>query len=114
MDLGSGTFWEEHCDAHDREVGFEAIPTWPSCYFHKKCRLVLIIYVDEFKPSGPKVYLRDGWDLIRLGVAIDPPSNLGLFLGCLHQKDLIILPDGLHTVFFHSEKIHILFQETKL
>ena len=28
----SGTFWEQHCDAHTKKVGFQPVgPEWPSC-----------------------------------------------------------------------------------
>ena len=30
----SGYFWEKHADAEITAVGFEAIPEWPSCYWH--------------------------------------------------------------------------------
>eukprot|EP00972_Heterocapsa_arctica_P079901 11773394-Heterocapsa_arctica.AAC.1 len=50
----SGTFWENHCDAHVRNVGFLHISEeWPSCYFHAKLKLYLVIYVDDFKLAGP-------------------------------------------------------------
>ena len=64
----AGTFWEEHCDTHLRSVGYEPIgPEWPSCYFHYKLNLFLIIYVDDFKMSGPADNLSKGWDLITQG-----------------------------------------------
>ena len=57
----SGTFWEQHCDAHVRSVGFVPLgPEWPSCYTHPKLGLFLIIYVDDFKMSGPAGRYRKG------------------------------------------------------
>ena len=29
----SGTYWEEHCDAHCQSIGFVPITGWPSCYY---------------------------------------------------------------------------------
>eukprot|EP00972_Heterocapsa_arctica_P040418 5953313-Heterocapsa_arctica.AAC.1 len=50
----SGTFWEKHCDKHVRAVGFLPVSEeWPSCYFHHKLKLYLVIYVDDFKLAPP-------------------------------------------------------------
>ena len=50
----SGTFWEKHCDKALRQCGFEPIVNWSSCYYQKKLKLLLSVYVDDFKMSGPK------------------------------------------------------------
>ena len=39
----SGVFWEKHCGARLRRVGFERVP------IHRRLRLVLLVYVDDFK-----------------------------------------------------------------
>ena len=49
----SGGFWEQHCEKHLLEQGFEKIRPWRSCYFHPKLKQFLIVYVDDFKMSGP-------------------------------------------------------------
>ena len=50
----SGTMWEDMCDKHTRACGVKPVgPEWPSCYFHPKLRLFLVIYVDDFKLTGP-------------------------------------------------------------
>ena len=55
----AGTFWEEHCDGAVKSIGFDAIPNWPSCYFHKTLRLFLVVYVDDFKMAGPASNMPD-------------------------------------------------------
>ena len=49
----SGTFWEKHCDRALRQQGFGPVTTWQSCYYHRKLRLFLTMYMDDFKMSGP-------------------------------------------------------------
>ena len=93
----SGTSWEQHCDEHVQSVGFEPIgPEWPSCYFHAKLQLFLVIYVDDFKLSGPSGNLQQGWDLIAKGLTIDPPQDINgqSYLGCKHERYEVDLPGG--------------------
>ena len=45
----AGTFWEEKSDNHAKSVGFEPIgPEWPSCYFHPRLRLLLVIWSGRY------------------------------------------------------------------
>ena len=48
----SGAFWENHCDGKLKSKGFKRIPGWESCYYHEELKLVLLIYVDDFKMAG--------------------------------------------------------------
>ncbi|CAE6970116.1 unnamed protein product [Symbiodinium natans] len=62
----SGGFWEQHCEKRLKEVGFELVypAAWPSVFFHPTLRLLLAVYVDDFKMAGPKENLAKGWELI--------------------------------------------------
>ena len=83
----AGTCWERYCDRCVLSQGFEPIPDWPSCYFHPKYKLFLMVYVDDFKLAGPEEHLEKGWDLIRRsGLIIEKPTGPGLFLGCVHER----------------------------
>ena len=51
----------------------------------------MIIYVDDFKLSGPREHLQKGWDLLQEpsvlvpgGIDIEPPEEVGRFLSCQH------------------------------
>ena len=88
----SGTDWERHAHEHVTSVGFEPVDNWSSCYWHPEHELFLVIYVDDFKMSGPKDKLQIGWDLIEKGLKIEPPGELGLFLGCKHEQSVRTLP----------------------
>ena len=83
----AGTFWEQKCDAHAQAVGFKPIgPEWPSCYFHDKLGLLLVVYVDDFKLSGPQKHIKQGWRLLRQGLDIDP--------GGRQERSTLRLPSG--------------------
>ena len=60
----SGTMWERHCGSSLKQVGFALLPSWPSTYWHRELRLLLTVYVDDFKLSGPKQHLAKGWELL--------------------------------------------------
>ena len=57
----SGTLWEKHCNKVVVKAGFRVIPNWPSCFFHDKLKLFLVVYVGDFKMSGPRANLSAGW-----------------------------------------------------
>ena len=82
----SGGYWERKCDAHLKKIGFERIQDWRSCYFHPTLKVVLVVYVDHFKVSGPKLALQKVWKLVEQGIKIGTPAALGKFLGCDHIR----------------------------
>ena len=99
----AGTYWEEKVDAHCKRVGFEPIgPEWPSCYFHQRLKLFLVIYVDDFKLAGPTANLKEGWALLRKhkgsGLDIEPErrvnANGATYLGCRMVKTVRTMPSG--------------------
>ena len=82
----SGGFWEQRCERMLKEVGFEFVfpSAWPSVFWHPHLRLLLAVYVDDFKMAGPKDNLAKGWELIGSRIDMDTPSPLGRYLGCEH------------------------------
>ncbi len=67
-----------------------------SCYWHPELRLFLIIYVDDFKLSGPEKNLDEGWNrLKKTGIHLETPTPLGHVLGCTHKCFSAKLPDGI-------------------
>ena len=72
--------------------GFIKCDPWRSCYFHPTHKLFLIIYVDDFKLSGPAGKLAEGWQLLKepsegcpKGIEMDDPTDVGRYLGCEHH-----------------------------
>ena len=95
----SGSDWEAHADKCVRSVGYAPVPNWPSCYWHADKQLFLVIYVDDFKLAGPMGNLEEGWQLLRsTGLKLDPPTPLGLYLGCKHEESERVLPGTNKTV----------------
>ena len=88
----AGGYWEAHCESHLASVGFVPISEWRSCFWHPALRLFLVVYVDDFKLSGPAVNLAAGWALIRQGVATDKPHKPDIFLGCKHEESVETSP----------------------
>ena len=94
----SGGHWEQHCEACLTAAGFEPIDPWRSCFWHPQLSLYLVVYVDDFKLSGPADNLVKGWELIRRNIKADSPHPVGLFLGCKHRHFERELPDTGVTV----------------
>lgn len=90
----AGTFWEHHCDSCLRRGGFEPIESWQSCYWHPNLRLFLVVYVDDFKMSGPVKNLSRGWEIIKKEIQIESPEGAHLFLGCIHERAEFDLGEG--------------------
>ena len=54
----AGGFWEEFSSNHVLSCGFVRIPNWRSSFWHPTLQVFLIIYVDDFKASGPPAGLK--------------------------------------------------------
>ena len=67
----AGGFWERHCEKAVSEVGFTFLPDWPSVFFHKELRLMLVIYVDDFKLAGPTESMSRGWELLGARIKLE-------------------------------------------
>ena len=82
----SGGFWEQHCEKMLKEVGFHLVfpAAWPSVFYHPDLKLLLAVYVDDFKMAGPKQNMAKEWELISSKIDMDTPSPLGRYLGCEH------------------------------
>ena len=48
--------------------------------------MFLAVYVDDFEMSGPKDAMKTAWGLIRRDLVLEDPTDIGLYLGCLHEK----------------------------
>ena len=81
----AGGYWEAHCNKHLESVGFQPIKEWRSSYWHPQLKLLLMVYVDDFKMSGPTGNLAKGWELIRKGIKTDTPKAVDKCLGCNHD-----------------------------
>ncbi len=102
----SGSFWEEHCDKCCKEAGFVPLGIeWPSTYHHPGLGLFLVVYVGDFKLSGPAENLKKGWALLRKTLIIDDETGHGQYLGCGHEAGQFTMPDGgvANSVMYNME-----------
>ena len=67
------------------KLGYQKFENWPSLYWHEKRRLLLLVFVDDFKLAGPKQTLPSAWKAIAQHVEMSGPKPIGKFLGCLHR-----------------------------
>jgi hypothetical protein len=80
----AGGYWEAHCKEKLVAGGFTPVPDWNSMYWHKALKLLLMVYVGDFKMSGPAANLEKGWKIIRESIKTDEPQAPGKCLGCDH------------------------------
>ena len=53
--------WEKNLEQGLRDVEFLPIhENWPSVFFHERLKLLLMVYVDDFKLAGPSKSLAEG------------------------------------------------------
>ena len=77
----SGAFWEEHAAERLISEDWLTIEGWPSCYWHKEFKAFMVLYVDDFKISGPKTRMREAWESVMRHIVIDAPTKMKAFLG---------------------------------
>jgi hypothetical protein len=80
----SGACWERHCYERLRAAGYKDVPDWPGVFFHDALKLLLIVYVDDFKLAGPAKNMDKGWGLIRKDILMGEPEPAGKYSGCMH------------------------------
>ena len=76
-----------------KRLGFVPVGTcgeWRSCFYNAELKIFLMVYVDDFKMSGPKEHVESMWQKFKeLGeddsLQIGAPQALGHFLGCEHD-----------------------------
>ena len=96
----SGGHWEKRCSKWVQKQGFKPIGhcyEWRSVFWHDRLKLMLVIYVDDFKMSGPKAKLVEGWSLLRNGedeIEMSDPLQVSNFLGCTHDVTSMTLACG--------------------
>ena len=65
-------------------IGFVPVPDWRSAYWHPELKLLLMVYVDDFKMSGPSANFAKGWSMILQKIKTDEPHAVTKCLGCEH------------------------------
>ncbi len=61
-------------------------------FWHPELRLLLTIYVDDFKMAGPKGNMVAGWALLREVIDMGDPAPTALYLGCEQSQQAVTMP----------------------
>ena len=56
-------------------------------FFHPELKLLLVVYVDDFKMAGPIESMSKGWKLIASKIDMDTPGQVNRYLGCDHVQE---------------------------
>ncbi|CAE8620634.1 unnamed protein product, partial [Polarella glacialis] len=82
----AGGFWQAHCKNALESVGFiEVSESWQSLFYHPELTVMMAVYVDDFKASGPVEALKKAWTLVRSKIRTGAPTPIGRYLGCHHN-----------------------------
>ena len=68
--------------------------TWKSTYWHAGMKMLLVVYVDDFRMSGPEQNFPKAWETIRKHIKTSDPQKSGKFLGCDHKRSSKDIPTG--------------------
>ncbi|CAE8725927.1 unnamed protein product, partial [Polarella glacialis] len=97
----AGGFWQAHCKNALESVGFiEVSESWQSLFYHPELKVMMAVYVDDFKASGPVEALKKAWTLARSKIRTGAPTPIGRYLGCHHNvvelKDRRVIEYDMH------------------
>ena len=84
----SGAFWEQHCRKMLLSIGFEGISGCECCYMHRELKVVLSVYVDDFKMAGAPASMDVAWKKIKSVINVDDPTPLGKYASTRYAKCL--------------------------
>ena len=79
----------KHCEDATLAAGFQRIAgdAWSSVFWHPEKLLLLVVYVDVFKMSGPTVNQASGWKLLEdAGLVLTNIEPVKRYLGCDHVR----------------------------
>ena len=72
----AGLLWDKGSQERIRKHGFEKIKGWESLYVHKKWKLFLQVYVDDFHMAGITANMSQAWRELNKTIDLDEPSAL--------------------------------------
>jgi hypothetical protein len=88
----STTWLDDKMNESVAKSGFQSLGAeWPSTVARAELKLLLTVYVDDFKLAGPSGNLSRGWDLLKKRLDIGEATSTRL--GC-DQKEQTFLIDG--------------------
>jgi len=84
----AGFYWERRCKRIILGLGFTLVPGWECLYIHKEKQLLLSVYVDDFKLSGPEENIAPMWKLLGKEIELEDPTEFhgNTYLGCTQAE----------------------------
>ena len=91
----AGAYWESECSQRVRNLGYQPIGSnWPSVFWHPVRRMLLVVYLDDFKLAAPADGHAEAWKEIQTVIATTVWGQVSHFLGCNQISDRVVLHDG--------------------
>jgi hypothetical protein len=92
----AGHYWEQHVHKCSLIEGFKPVPGWECLYIQPQDRVLMSVYVDDFKLAGDATRIDACLNRLRKHMKLDDaiPINEGIYLG-LTQRDIPCPPDLL-------------------
>ena len=106
----AGAFWEQRCERALKNAGFKTLGDcgeWRSVYYHPIHQTLLMVYVDDFKMSGPVKGMAASWEAIKAqteynkesckteqAIKLGDVEDVNHFLGCDHAVSETVNEDG--------------------
>ena len=80
----AGLFWERKYKQVLRSAGFKEMIGWVYLFLHETYKVILSVYVDDFKMAGIKKGATQARKAIRGPdkLVLDEPQPFGAYLGC--------------------------------
>ena len=89
----SGVYWQRYCHEQCINAGFRTVSeNWPSVYFNDATGMLLVVYDDDMKLSGPANKMKGAWEKLGRKIKLEVPkgdeadSDEHTFLGCRHKR----------------------------
>ena len=98
----AGGYWEKKSFKIIQAAGFVPIDSWHSVFWNPKTKVLLIVYVDDFKAAGPVDAVKKTWQDLK-DIDMDPPTPADRFLGCNHRKVMRKDKDGNEYAEMHYD-----------
>ncbi len=84
----AGFVWERRYKSVLKEAGFKEMLGWECLFYHEQYKVILSVYVDDFKMAGRHSELATAWKAIRGPgkLELDEPTDFGPYLGSQRGK----------------------------
>ena len=82
----AGGYWERHCSKPATACRFVEVESWLSTFLHPQLKLMLMVYMDDVKLSGPERNISKGWALLRSKLKLEDPKPVNKCFGCRHRR----------------------------